>query len=271
MSDTATLRPGLLVRARTTVKGNVKYKTLELEQDHITAEGEGRARWETERTTKDPEEQKRASKVRSAARSKIQSACVKAGDFGLMCPTEREDKLREAVRQARALAEEFNATATWTYVGVTVLIGRVSSDDVEAVRAINEQVRDLVETMSDGVKNLDPQAIRKAANEARTLGKMLEPNASERVAKAIEVARKAARSIVKAGEGAAVEVDNVAIARLEEARTSFLDIEAAAPVGEAEGEGRGVDLGDEDTIERALGKIEQAFGPEAVLWAKKED
>ena len=114
MTDISTLRPGLLVRARTTVKGNVKYKTLELEQDHITLTGEGRARWETERTTKDPAEQARASKVRSAARSKIQSACVKAGDFGLMCPTEREDKLREAVRVARQLAEDFNATATWT-------------------------------------------------------------------------------------------------------------------------------------------------------------
>src|SRR5262245_1666777 len=165
MSDIATLRPGLLVHARTTVKGHVKYKTLELEQDHITISGEGRARWETERTIKDPEEQKRASKVRSAARSKIQSACVKAGEFGLMCPVEREDKLRQAVREARQLAEEFNETATWTYVGVTVLIGRVSSNDVEAVRAINEQVRDLVEAMSDGVKQLDPAAIRKAANE----------------------------------------------------------------------------------------------------------
>ncbi len=245
MTDTATLRPGLLIRARTTVKGNVKYRTLELEQDHITEEGEGRARWETERTTKDPAEQARASKVRSAARSTIQSACVKAGDFGLMCPVEREEKLREAVRKARALAEDFNATASWTYVGVTVLIGRVSSDDVEAVRAINEQVRDLVQAMTDGARRLDPQAIRKAANEARTLGKMLEPNANEKVAKAIEVARKVARDIVKAGEGAAVEVDNVAILRLEEARTAFLDIDDAAPVEAAEGEGRGVDLDDE--------------------------
>lgn len=246
MTDISTLRPGLLVRARTTIRGNVRYKTLELEQDHITADGEGRARWETERTTKDPAEQARASKVRSAARSKIQSACVKAGDFGLMCPVEREDKLREAVRQARALAEEFNATATWTYVGVSVMIGRVSSDDVEAVRAINEQVRDMIAAMADGAAKLDPLAIRKAAGEVRTLAKMLEPNANGRVAKAIEVARKVARDIVKAGEGAAVEVDNVAIQRLEEARTSFLDIDEAAPIGEAEGEGRGVELGDED-------------------------
>jgi len=267
MSDIATLRPGLLIRARTTVKGNVKYKTLELEQDHITEEGEGRARWETERTTKDPEEQKRASKVRSAARSKIQAACVKAGDFGLMCPVEREVQLREAVRAARKLAEDFNETATWTYVGVTVMIGRVSNDDVEAVRAINEQVRDLVSAMSDGVKALDPTAIRKAANEARTLGKMLEPNASDRVKKAIEVARATARSIVKAGEGAAVEVDNVAIERLEEARVSFLDIEVAAPVETAEGEGRGVDLGEVDWPTENANRV---FGPAWDELAKRE-
>jgi len=246
MTDIATLRPGLLVRARTTVKGNVKYKTLELEQDHITEEGEGRARWETERTTKDPAEQKAASKVRSAARSKIQSACVKAGDFGLMCPVERETQLRKAVAEARKLAQDFNDTATWTYVGVTVMIGRVSSDDVEAVRAINEQVRDMVDAMSEGARNLDADAIRKAANNARTLGKMLEPGASERVAKAIAIARKTARDIKKAGEGAAIEIDNVAIARLEETRVSFLDIEVAAPVEAVEPEGRGVDLGPEE-------------------------
>jgi len=237
--DTATLRPGLLVKARTTVKGNVRYKVTEL-GCVVNEDGEAIDQWETERTTRDPAEQKAAIKVRSAARSRIQAACVKAGEFGLMCPVEREEKLREAVAQARKLAQDFNESARWTYIGVSVMIGRVSSDDVEAVRAINEQVRDLVDAMTRGVQALDPTAIRKAANEARTLSQMLEPGAQDRVKKAMQVARAAAKEIKKAAAAGAAEVDAIVLQRLEEARVSFLDVSDAQAIEAPEADGRAV-------------------------------
>ena len=52
---TSTLRPGLLVSPQDhRIAGNVSYRTLTLEGDHITEDGARRARWETERTVVDP-------------------------------------------------------------------------------------------------------------------------------------------------------------------------------------------------------------------------
>jgi len=239
----STLRPGLLVSVKTAIAGNVKYKTFELEQDHITDAGERRARWETERTISDPAEHENALKARSLARSAIQTVCAHSA-FGLLCPEASAEKLAAAVAKAREIADAFNATASVTRVSVNVLVGRIAPDDVEAVRAINSEIRDLVDSMAGGLASLDVQRVRDAANKARSVSNMLDAPAQERVKTAIELARKAARQIVKAAEEGTAEIDQVTIQRLAEARTSFLDIEDATLVGEAEAEGRRVDLGD---------------------------
>jgi hypothetical protein len=53
---------------------------------------------------------------------------------------------------------------------------------------------------------------------------MLTPEADQRMAKAIDVARRAAREIVKTGEQGAAEIDQVAIRAIVSARTAFIDI-----------------------------------------------
>src|SRR5262249_1386064 len=126
---------------------------------------------------------------------------------------------------ARQVAEEFNQTAKLSRVSVFVMMGRVAPDDVEAVRAINKEVRDLLEEMKVGVSNLNAEAIREAANKARGLGSMLTPDAAARIQLASESARKAGRAIVKAGNAAAVEIDRRAIRAITEARTAFLDLD----------------------------------------------
>jgi hypothetical protein len=236
--QTSILRPGLLVSLRTSIKGNVRYFTTELEGDHLTEEGERKARWETERTIRDPEEHERARKARSLARSAVQTVCSHS-DFGLLCLVENRDKLDAAIAKAEWIAREFNLTSDLTRLNVNVLIGEVSPDDVRAIKAINQEMRDLMDTMANGLASLDVEAVRNAANKARSVGKMLEPNAQEAVQKAIAVARTAAKEIVKAGETGAIAIDEVAIQRLVEARTAFLDVDlegdvqapaAAAPV-----------------------------------------
>lgn len=236
--QTSILRPGLLVSLRTSIKGNVKYSTTELEAEHITPEGEERARWETERTVRDPEEQKRALKARSLARSAVQTVCSHS-DFGLLCLVENRAKLDVAIAKAEGIAREFNADAEVSQLRVNVIIGEVAPDDARAIRAINQEIRDLMDSMAQGLATLDVQKVRDAANKATSVGKMLEPNAKASVERALGIARKAAREIVKAGETGAIEIDQVAIQRLTEARTAFLDLdevpevqapEAAAPV-----------------------------------------
>lgn len=226
--QTSILRPGLLVSLRTSIKGNVRYFTTSLEAEHITEAGEERARWETERTVRDPEEQKRALKARSLARSAVQTVCSHS-DFGLLCLVENRAKLDVAIAKAEGIAREFNLTAEVSRLNVNVIIGEVSPDDARAIKAINQEMRDLMDAMAKGLS--EPWAegavemVRNAANKAKSVGKMLEPNAKANVERALTIARTAARQIVKAGEQGAIEIDQVAIQRLTEARTAFLDLD----------------------------------------------
>lgn len=238
---TSTLRPGLLVSLKTTISGNVRYQTKMLEQAHFTADGFEQSRWETERQISDPVELEAAKKARSAARGAITRICAQSA-FGLLCPQSREPELDEAVAEARKAAEAFNATARYTRVSVYVMTGRVADDDVEAVKAINSEVRGLLDRMEDGVRNLDAEAIRKAATATRSLGAMLSSAAVERVSVAIEAARGAARAIAKSGEQAATTVDQAAIKRIAESRLAFLDLDEAGEVAAPVASGRALDL-----------------------------
>jgi hypothetical protein len=236
-----TLRPGLLVSLKTSVTGNVEYFKQTIEADHDTEEGKRKARWETERTISDPVEHEAALKVRSRALTLIRGVCSRSA-FGLLCPEIMTDKLDRAVAQARELADEFNKTATLTTVSIYVITGRIAPDDVEAVKAINAEVRELLEDMDRGLRRLDVDAVRDAANRARNIGAMLSPDAAARINVAIEAARGAARRMVRAGEQAANELDRATLARIEEARTAFLDLDEAGEIEAPEAEGRAVDL-----------------------------
>ena len=223
---TSTLRPGLLVSLKTSVVGGVEYKTFDIETDHITEQGERCARWETERTIEDPTEHEAAVKLRSKVRAMITSVCA-GSDFGLLCPDKSVGKLEEAILDARKTVEEFNKATNISKVNFFIITGQIVPDDVEAVRAINSEVSELLGNMEKGLENLDVGAIRAAANRARNLGSMLSTDAAERVQTAITTARAAARKIVEAGEQAAQEVDRVSIRKISEMRTAFLDIDDA--------------------------------------------
>lgn len=238
----STIRPGLLVHLSARVSGNANYVRTELEAEQITADGAKRARWETERTIMDPAEHEAAGKVSSKARGLIAATCAASGRFGLLCPLTNESALSAAIVQAQQLTAEFNASAKVTRVDVYVMVGRIAEDDLQATRAINREVSDLLQAMEQGVRNLDVEAIRDAAKQAKSLASIIQPDASERLVKAIDTARNAARLIVKAGEAAALEVDEAAIRAISESRTAFIDLDEAAPVQAPTVTGRALDL-----------------------------
>lgn len=243
-----TLRPGLLVSLHTSMRGNVSYTSREIEADHINQDdGTRRAAWETQRVIELPKEHEAGIKARSKARSLITAVCSPSS-FGLLCPEIDREKLNAAVTEAREVADDFNRSANITRVFVYVIIGRVAADDVEAIRAINGEVRDLMSAMERGLQNLDVQAVRDAANKAKSLSAMLSPEASERAEKAIAVARSAARRIVKAGEAAAVEIDEATLRTIRQSRAAFLDLDDAGEVQEPTVTGRAIDLDIEDTL-----------------------
>jgi hypothetical protein len=244
-SFSTTLRPGLLVGLKTSITGNVKYNKQVIESDHITETGSRKAKWETERTVIDPVEHEAATKVRSKARSIVNSVCANTA-FGLLCPDIAAEDLKLALVEARKLCDDFNRTAKLTRVYFNAITGRIAPDDLQAVRAINEEVRQLLAEMADGIQKLDVVAVRAAADRAKQIGAMLTLDAQARIQIAIDAARASATKIKAAGEQAAIEIDRRTLATLAEARTAFLDIdqpdrEVAAPTAE----GRSIDLAPE--------------------------
>lgn len=246
--QTSTLIPGLLVSLKSSVRGNVSYQKRDLGETQEA--GAQVTKWETERTVLDPSEQERAIKVRAKARSLIVCTCAQSS-FGLLCPASKQTDLETAFEEARRLVADFNRDAKLTRIEIYIVAGRIESDDAQAIRSINSEMRDLMDSMREGLANLDAQVVRDACNKARALGSMLAPEAAARVKAAIEVARKAARDIVKAGEAGAVEIDQAAIHTIGNARTAFLDLdgerETAAPEQEAT---RAIDLDPDLTPEQ---------------------
>lgn len=238
----STLRPGLLVGLTIRITGNVTYKTKDLEARHKEDDGSERARWETERVVANAAELRRAEKVRSTARQLISKTCARSS-FGLLCPNAWEKDLYANIAEARKLAVEFNAKARVTEISVNAMVGRVAQDDVEAARAINAEVRDLMRNMTDGIKDLDVKKVRDAAARARSLGAMLSEDAAGKVKVAIEAARASARKLVAAGESAAKAIDKEALKTIASARTAFLDFDNSELLpSKPKAQGRAVDL-----------------------------
>lgn len=224
------IRPGLLVSLSARLNGGVTYEKVEIEPTHQVidlGENATKARWETTRTIADADEHERGQKVRSKARSLIARTCCESS-LGLLCPIGREGELMQAITDARAAAAEFNVTARFSRVEIYVLIGRISDSDVEAVKAIGAEVRELLDAMDAGIKAADPEKIREAASRAREVSGMLSEDVQAKVSKAIDEVRTIARDLVratKAGETAASVIDSVKLARLDAARFAVLDIE----------------------------------------------
>ena len=137
-----------------------------------------------------------------------------------------------AIREARALAQAHNDQAKCTQVGIFVLVGKIGSSDEEAARAIGDEVRSLIEGISQAIDKLDPDAIRTSASKAQALAAMLEAGQAERVGAAVEQARKAARAITKRivndAEPAAIVLADIQRGAIERARIAFLDLDAPA-------------------------------------------
>lgn len=243
-----TLRPGYLVGLKTSISGNVKYLKTTIQPDELDVElGIHTSKWETERRIANAEEQEKATKLRSEIRTMIGRHCSTTA-FGMLCPQEAKADLDQAMLDAQAKVADFNKAAQTTRIRVDALCGRIEPDDAKAVRAINNEVAELMETMKQGLQSLDVDKVRGAADRARDLGQMLSLEAQAKVTVAIEQARALARKIKAAGETAAVEIDRMTIARLTETRTAFLDLDDQGEVQSPEAAGRALDLSPENEV-----------------------
>lgn len=225
---TSTLRPGLLVSLKSSVRGNCRYFKPEIGETKIEQDGAAISRWTTERTIADPKEYEAAKAARSKACGLVRKVCRQSA-FGLLCPEVDEEKLVAAIREARKVIDEFNAGAAVTQVDIFVLPGRVSPDEVEAVRAINSEIRELMAEMAGGIETGNVDEIREAATRVKNIGEMLATDAQTKVEMAVKTARDAAKQIVRdrerEGSQGTASVDQSAVRRITELRTAFLDLD----------------------------------------------
>lgn len=241
----STLRPGFLVSLKTQLTGNVEYVKKSIEDEHEVGGGTTIARWETERTIALKAEHEESVKVRTKARGLILAVCSRSS-FGLLARSDREQELRDAVAQAQRIADEFNDRAETTEIVINVLYAELLNDELEATKAINGEVRELIAMMEGGIKNLDVNRVRDAANRAKSLGAMLSDEANDKLKVAINAARKVARAIVKKGDIVVGEIDQQTMQALADARTAFLDTDATPEFVEAVQADDVVDIDTED-------------------------
>jgi hypothetical protein len=241
--ETSTLRPGILVHLSVTTRGNVKYRVTNVKTAKILKDGAQKVEWGTERTIADPKEHEASIATRSKVRSLITGVCVNSGGFGLLCPQTDVEELEQAIKDARALADDFNKTAKLTRISVYVLMGRIAQDDMEAVRAINGEVSELLKAMEEGIEDGDVEVVRESANKAKALAEMLNIEAQTQLNMAIEAGRVAAREAKKAEKNKeTIKVDRRAIRKIAEARTLFLDTDEAQEVAAPTLKGRALDM-----------------------------
>jgi len=237
---TSTLKPGLLVALSTSCRGNVQYRREDIKH----APDGSMEMWETTKTVADPEEQERATKAQSKARSIVVSVCVKSA-FGYLCPERDADVLDAAVANAQRVIDTFNSTARLTRLRLNVMTGKIASDDVEAAKKISREIRDLMDDMTAGIQRMDVGMIREAAAQAKEVSQMLTAASQANVQIAVDAARKTANEmakLVRAGEAAAIEIDTLTIRKITEQRTAFLDMSDEVAISAPAATARAIDL-----------------------------
>lgn len=193
--NTQVMRPGILVALKTNVNGGMSYSRNIVE----SSEDDKVMKWETTRYMDDPEERKLAGETAGKASRLISKLCVRT-TFGLLCPTEREAELDEAVTEMRAVVGAWNETARYSFIHCSAIKGRIADNDEEAIRAIVQEARELLDRMDKGLDESDVKLIRDAANKAKKLSEMMVPGTGDQIDDALAAARRAARAIVKQAE-----------------------------------------------------------------------
>lgn len=224
IEKTFTLRPGIMLGLKTSVRGGVSYKRVDLDAE------EGAEKWETTKRVQDAAVHKAASKLRARCRQRIEQVCAKTS-FALMCSNDNEAKLDVVLDDIRDKVREWNSTNPVTRVNIWCVKARIAESDEQAAKSIASDLTDLLDEMNRSITDLDPDAIRTAAKQARAMLSILSEQKQALANQAIEAARDAASAIakrvIKKGEDAAAVLQSLDTQAISAARVAFLDIEEA--------------------------------------------
>jgi hypothetical protein len=230
----SSMRSGYLVLIDTNTPGNRYQITTVIKPEHVTSDGETSTLVEVDKRYRDKEEQDEADKVRSKARSLIESACIKA-EFNWYCAAERLNDLRAREAEANALVEAFNALAKTTQIKLHVHAIKVETNDEAALRDIRAAIRQNLETIMDVLKKPDineegREAAKAARAQTRKLSKLLEPGVQAGIEGAMAMSAEVQKAINKVGMAKAAEEAKRTIEALEQQRLAFLDFDSGSQI-----------------------------------------
>jgi len=196
--NTITIKPGMLVSLKTSLRGNVAYARRNV-SNNITDKTAHEV-WETEKTVQDIAEHETGKKARADARNAISAACIHSA-FGLLCPSDNASKLEEGIAKANAIIEAFNSSAKLTRIALYVIAGKIAEDDESAQAAMASEITDLFMTVLDGMDKREIAQMRDACNKLRNMSGMLtESDIKGLLEVAVDMTREIARHYVKAGQ-----------------------------------------------------------------------
>lgn len=225
------LKPGLMIALATKIDPPPVYHKRNEETERPP--GAEVRTWESEVVVQLPEEYERAKKARGKARSLLTGACIITPFHVLMCPFSDKEKLDRAEAEAHAVVASFNASAEFYRVELSTFRGVIEEDSARAAQAVASEVTSLLDAMDRSIRLGDVKAARDAATQAKSLGRLLEGKAAERVSLAVKGVRKLAREIVDRVQGQAEKLEEVLteerLRPIAAARIVFLEADQAEP------------------------------------------
>jgi len=188
-SDLA-LNPCILVTEKLCVERGVTYDKRDVEvQAHN--DGSEDATWETQRHFKNKEETKKADQVYSNARYMIRSKCLYT-EVGYVCPAKDRKQLLDAIDQARALVDDFNARAKFCSITFRVLLTNINPSNKDGVEALRETIKRNTEALKEAIKEFDVKRTRNMLVATRPVMDILMDGAAKT---ALEKVREEAREM----------------------------------------------------------------------------
>lgn len=234
------LKPGVIVNCSVKLVGGVKYFRKDLSADevaHRAASVKGTVRkWESVEVVDDAEERDLGKHEQSNARKAIEAACCQSGFF-MICPTEDEANLDEAIRKAEERAAAFNKMAWTCKIAVHVVKSTMMETDSRTTVSVATELQRILGDMREAVLVADVVSIRRAATEAKELAVVLDTAsaAAPVVSAAVSAARATATEILKRlKKGAEVTEENVLkVAEIEAAEAVMMKVLEVDGVGDA--------------------------------------
>lgn len=226
--DTEALPEVLLVGGRISRSGPVTYEKegedTKVERTVVTTEERVRT---TRRTIRDLEGYEAAVKLIGQLNSGLSKICI-TSLFGRLCRLDKEQELRDYIREARILAKKHNDSALGRLhkVQVRLVPGFIAGDAERVAKGLVTEMQDLFTEMQGALDRNDVKAIRDVADRMREAAPVFKGKEQEKINAAIKSARKMARKLVsevqKKGrliEEVKMEVSTEAVSR---ARMDFL-------------------------------------------------